>query len=386
VDAAIDFGELKTLIEGAVPDWRTRLQQGRGRRRPEPLKELSLTDGFPRSTLASHAMDSADVAVVRGIAAIDGFLDAVGRGETAPPIVDLLNCEGCIDGPTVSPGLSVFAKRTLEAAARDQRPRAAVRTRDLLRYLPDVELVRSFRPRPFVAAVPDDEAIDAVLREGEFASRDDVIDCGACGYTTCVQQAVAVWRGDSTWDTCYPLARRRMRRSIDELSELATIDNLTGLWNRRVFLERLDEEISRYDRYRSPLSLIMLDLDLFKQLNDTLGHAAGDDALRMIGGLLTAQFRVADIAARYGGDEFAVILPGTNKTEAFAAAEKLRGAIEDLGMRAGPDPSAPLVTASLGVASAGPHAPDGERLLEAADRALYRAKESGRDTVVLAPG
>jgi diguanylate cyclase (GGDEF)-like protein len=100
-----------------------------------------------------------------------------------------------------------------------------------------------------------------------------------------------------------------------------------------------------------------------------------------------AQFRVTDIAARYGGDEFAVILPGTNKTEAFAAAEKLREAIRELGLHdITQDEHKMVVTASIGVASAGELAPDAERLLEAADRALYRAKEAGRDSVMLAPG
>ena len=311
---------------------------------------------------------------------------SIGRGETASPIVDILNCEGCIDGPTVAPGLSVFTKRSLEAAARDQALHPAVHTRELLKYLPRVDVERSFTAQPFVAPVPDDATIDAVLADGEFASRDDVIDCGACGYSTCVEHSIAIWRGDSTWGMCYPLQSRRMRRSIAELSEYATVDPLTGLWNRRVFMDRLSEEMSRFTRYGSPLSLLMVDLDGFKQLNDTQGHASGDDALRAIGRLVTSQFRVADIAARYGGDEFAVILPGTNKTEAFAAAEKLRVSIESLGLRSGADRRGPLVTASIGVAAAGPLAPDATRLLEVADRALYRAKGSGRDSVVLAPG
>ncbi len=386
VDAAMDFFELKRLIEDAVPDWRTRLQSGRGTRRPEPLKEISLTDGFPRSTLRSHSMDSNEVAVVRGVGPMDDLLSALSKGETAPPIIDMLNCEGCIDGPTVSPGLSVFAKRTLEAAAREQQPRAAVRSRELLRYLPSVDLVRSFKPAPFVGPVPDEATIDAVLREGEFAGREDAIDCGACGYPTCVEHAVAIWRGDSSWQMCYPLQTRRMRRSIDELSALATVDPLTGLWNRRVFEERLAEEVSRYDRYGSPMSMLMVDLDGFKALNDSSGHAAGDDALRLIGRLLTAMFRAADIAARYGGDEFAVILPGTKKTEAFAAAEKLRLAVRELDLRPGGEGSSPPLTASVGVAAVGAAAPSAAALLEASDRALYRAKEAGRDTVVIAPG
>jgi len=386
VDAAIDFFELKRLIAEKVKDGRGRLGSRRGERRPEPLKELSLTDGFPRSTLAGHTMDSSDVAVVRGVGPMARFLDAVARGETAPPIVDLLNCEGCVDGPTVSPGLSVFAKRTIEAAARQDRPRPAVRTRELLRYLPSVELVRSFRPRPFVSVAPDDAVIDAVLREGEFASREDAIDCGGCGYPTCVEHAVAVWRGDSNWEQCYPLQTRRLRRSVAELSELATLDPLTGLWNRRVFTDRLVEEVSRFSRYGSPVALLMIDLDDFKMLNDSRGHAAGDDALRLLGRLIMAQFRVTDIAARYGGDEFAVILPGTNKTEAFAAAEKLREAVRELGLRCGREGFSALVTASVGVAAAGAAAPDADRLLDAADRALYHAKEAGRDTVMLAPG
>ena len=195
-----------------------------------------------------------------------------------------------------------------------------------------------------------------------------------------------MWRGDSTWEQCYPLQTRRLERAVAELSELATLDPLTGLWNRRVFMDRLTEEVSRFDRYGSPISLLMIDLDDFKTLNDSRGHAAGDDALRLLGRLIMGQFRVTDIAARYGGDEFGVILPGTNKTEAFATAEKLRSAVAGLGLDFGHKGRSGVVTASIGVASAGPAAPDVDRLLEAADRALYRAKASGRDTVMLAPG
>jgi diguanylate cyclase (GGDEF)-like protein len=130
----------------------------------------------------------------------------------------------------------------------------------------------------------------------------------------------------------------------------------------------------------------MFDLDNFKAINDGRGHAAGDDALRVVGRLITAEFRATDIAARYGGEEFAVILPSTSKTEAFAAAEKLRTSVAALGLRSGRDGYEIPVTASIGVAAAGDGAPDATRLLEAADRALYRAKEAGRDTVMLAPG
>lgn len=165
-----------------------------------------------------------------------------------------------------------------------------------------------------------------------------------------------------------------------ELARLAETCPLTGLVNRRGFDAALDRAVRRARRTRTPLSLLLLDLDHFKRLNDTLGHQAGDDALRRFGTILgAASRRPDDVAARYGGEEFALILPDTDAAGAVEVAGRVRQALVSAAI-SHPEGIGGLMTASIGIATAPPAAlSDPDTLLSQADAALYRAKHSGRD-------
>jgi diguanylate cyclase (GGDEF)-like protein len=160
-----------------------------------------------------------------------------------------------------------------------------------------------------------------------------------------------------------------------QLVELATVDELTGTKNRRRFREDLELLFGQADRLDSPLSLIMFDLDHFKQYNDSFGHPAGDDVLHWSGSILRAVVRAHDVVARYGGEEFVVLLPATDAIEALEVAERLRSAI---ACRPWPHRK---ITASLGVATAGPDTGNAAALVDQADQALYHSKLSGRNQV-----
>lgn len=168
------------------------------------------------------------------------------------------------------------------------------------------------------------------------------------------------------------------------LYEMAMVDGLTGLFVRRYFDARLDEEIERARRYRTPFAVAMLDLDDFKQLNDAHGHLAGDRVLREIAAVVRTQIRGVDTAARYGGEEVALILPGTELVAALVHAERVRHAIGERRVPAGDGGPVLSITASIGIAaypeSGGASA---EELLQRADRALYRAKRAGKNRVEL---
>jgi diguanylate cyclase (GGDEF)-like protein len=169
------------------------------------------------------------------------------------------------------------------------------------------------------------------------------------------------------------------------LYELAMVDGLTGLFVRRYFDARIEEEIERSKRYGSPFSVVMMDVDDFKQLNDTYGHLVGDRVLRAIANVIKAQMRGVDTAARYGGEELAVILPRTEMVAAYNLAERVRAAIAELRITTDDEPPQALgVTISAGI-SAYPEsrAGGGEDLVRNADRALYRAKKTGKNRVEL---
>lgn len=171
----------------------------------------------------------------------------------------------------------------------------------------------------------------------------------------------------------------------DKLASLAATDALTGLANRRAFDERLADEWARARRDGTQLSLLLIDVDHFKKFNDHYGHLAGDGCLRALGRILSAiSRRPADLAARYGGEEFAVLLPNTGPDGCVEVGEGIRQALHDLAMHHAQNPPSRLVTVSVGAATSLPsQAPDSSTLVAAADRALYAAKDSGRNRLVV---
>jgi diguanylate cyclase (GGDEF)-like protein len=164
-----------------------------------------------------------------------------------------------------------------------------------------------------------------------------------------------------------------------QMQELALTDGLTGCYNRRSFELQLERDLHLATRIRQPLSLIMLDLDKFKQINDNAGHEAGDNALRMLAHNLTSELRAVDTAARFGGDEFAVILPQANIEGAMVVAERLRSRLGRTEI-----PGFGALTASFGLASYPAHASSRDTLVDAADRALFNSKRSGRNRISVA--
>ena len=169
-------------------------------------------------------------------------------------------------------------------------------------------------------------------------------------------------------------------RLFAETQHMALTDGLTGCFNRRSFEMQLKRDLHMATRMRHPLSLIMLDLDHFKSVNDTHGHDAGDLALRLIADALRQELRGVDTAARYGGEEFAVILPQAGTEGALSVAERLRSRLETLEI-----PGVGSVTASFGIATFPIHAGSRDLLVTTADRALYQAKHSGRNRVCAPP-
>lgn len=174
---------------------------------------------------------------------------------------------------------------------------------------------------------------------------------------------------------------RELTQANERLDRLAATDELTALPNRRALFQTLDRDVGRSVRDGSHLSLVLLDLDHFKRVNDTYGHPAGDEVLRLVASVLRGGIRAGDLAARYGGEEFALILPATSGARAVAVAERLRRRIaaEEIAL----DHATVRVTASFGVASGrgASLAGGASTLLEQADEALYRAKSDGRDCV-----
>ena len=231
------------------------------------------------------------------------------------------------------------------------------------------EVLRALKDNPATMHVP------IIVLTGRGGSEDKVtaFDLGAIDYVT------------KPCDLAELRARLRSALRLDRLlkllAERAEVDGLTGLANRAAFTKRWAEKTAEHARYKTPLSLMMIDADHFKRINDTYGHPAGDEVLQQIGLTLQHESRSTDTVCRYGGEEFAIILPNTSDTEATILAERIRTTIGQIKWPRHPD--AP-VTVSIGLAGTdgSPSELTPEKWLEAADQNLYRAKNQGRNRVV----
>ena len=228
------------------------------------------------------------------------------------------------------------------------------------------ELAQRIRANPLTKFIPVIMQTAASKRVEDLRRASEV---GALGYIT-----------DPT-DLDLMLARTRtlleFKAYLDSCEEAAFTDHLTGLANRRRFERQLEREVGRVLRFDRPFTLLMIDIDNFKNLNDTFGHDAGDDAIRRISRVLREGTRGIDLAARIGGEEFAVLLVETSQATGMEVAERLRVAIRELEI-----PSGARITASFGVAECPTDAQTASGILKAADIALYEAKRNGRDRVV----
>jgi diguanylate cyclase (GGDEF)-like protein len=167
---------------------------------------------------------------------------------------------------------------------------------------------------------------------------------------------------------------------VDRVKQLAYLDGLTGIFNRRFFELRIMEEIERARRYGTGMAVIMADIDEFKRLNDEFGHVLGDEVLRQVSSLFHQQLRKVDVVCRYGGEEFGILLTQVNPEQALVIAEKLRKMVEGWQF-----PGVPrTVTISAGAATFPQHGTTRDGLVTAADNALYAAKQAGRNKVCLA--
>jgi diguanylate cyclase (GGDEF)-like protein len=191
--------------------------------------------------------------------------------------------------------------------------------------------------------------------------------------TTIEDQATQINTFAAQLDSAY----KDLEATNSRLKDLSFKDEVTDLYNRRFFFIRLEEEISRFHRFGHPLSAVLVDLDDFKAVNDELGHTAGDNTLREVAQLMVQQSRSDNIMARYGGDEFAILLVETPKAGASCYAERLRQALADC-----PFSHSRQITASFGIASLPEDSlASSEALIRAADEALYAAKREGKNGV-----
>jgi len=220
-------------------------------------------------------------------------------------------------------------------------------------------------------ASPETAAVQQYVQQSDEV--DSLMQSFSRMLVTIEQQAADVNEYARRLDTAY----KDLESTSAQLKEFSFKDEVTGLYNRRFFSIRLEEEVSRYRRFNHPVSVVLLDLDGFKAVNDDLGHGAGDETLRAMADILLKQSRGINVICRYGGDEFAVLLVETSKSGARLYADRIRYVLSTWAFAHGR-----RVTASFGIASLPEDvAPAADELIRAADEALYAAKRAGKNRV-----
>jgi diguanylate cyclase (GGDEF)-like protein len=374
IDAAITFAELESLLteRGVVPLGQPKRleQEPLGRRR-----HLSTAGGMPLPVLEEERAASRRFRKVRGLDEVAAIAEAIERsgGEPELGFVDLLLYERDLDHPVMGPKSQLYLRR--EIAARSEPPRSPEPVFD-----PKVPVDLSTDARPIGDRGAVTAADVAALIDEEIGRAADGRnwDCGACGFDGCEAFAAAVLRKRARLAICPFYQARRYERAARE----AAYDELTQLYSFRVLRSRLVEECARVRRTRGTFVVIFLDLDNFKPVNDRLGHSVGNRVLREVASIIRGSIRANDFAARFGGDEFVIILPDGDRSGALRVVETIRRRVAKI--RACADGAEMPISLSVGIAEIGPEvaaAVGHEGVLAAADAALLEAKQAGGDIV-----
>lgn len=368
LDAAITFRDLEQLfkLRGVSPltqpDYFVRVPSERRR-------YLSLAGGLPVQLLEEVPYSSRRFRKLRGVRELKAVSRAVVVDRIELGFVDILSHEGWLDHPLSGPREELFWRRQIVESTEPPRSRyPVVDSTVVASYGATFEIV----PRK---VVPEPVRVREVLEQIGLGPNGKPWDCRACGFETCQAFAEAAAIGRASLRQCVPYQARR----VEEAERDSAVDGLTGLAAYRVLTDRLAYEVERSKRSLEGFALLFIDLDYFKQVNDRYGHEAGNEVLKAVAQEIRSAIRASDLAARYGGDEFVVILTRTDLAGANRVAEAIRAGIEGVGRRLGYPVG--LVTASIGVTEYDVRRPHEGDLLVQADRALYRAKSAGRNVV-----
>ncbi len=368
LDAAITFADLEQIFD--VRDVTVWGQPAFFERVPEERRRhLSAAGGLPMALLEEARYTSRRFRKIRGLDALAAVARAVAVDRLDLGFVDILATEGPLDHPLSGPREELYWRRELMAAAEAPRSRYPVVDSAVVASVGAAFEIKARRLRA------DPDSVSLILDQIGKGPNGKYWDCRACGFTSCAGFAEAAALGRASMRQCTPYQERR----AEEAQRAAAVDTMTGLSTYRVLRDRLAFEVERSKRSNEGFAVLFLDLDRFKEVNDQYGHESGNDILRSVAGEIRNAVRASDVAARYGGDEFVVILTRTDLQGGARVAEALRAGIEGVGRRMGYPPG--LVTVSIGLAEFDPRQPSEGDLLVSADRALYRAKAAGRNAV-----
>ncbi len=368
LDAAITFRDLDQLFRlrgvspETQPDFFVRVPSERRR-------HLSTAGGLPIAMLEEVPYASKRFRKVRGLKELKAIARAVVVDRIDLGFIDILSHEGWLDHPLSGPREELFWRRSVVASTEPARSRFPVVDSSVV-----ASYGATFQIEPRLVQA-DPTRVEEILDSIGEGPNGKPWDCRACGFESCAAFASAAAMGRASLRQCPPHQARR----VAEAERDSAVDALTGLAAYRVMHDRMTYEIERSKRSLEGFAVLFIDLDYFKQVNDQFGHEAGNQVLRAVAVEIHHAIRASDLAARYGGDEFVVILTRTDFAGANRVAEAIRAGIEGVGRRLGYPVG--LVTASIGVAEYDVRRPHEGDLLVHADRALYQAKSAGRNAV-----
>ncbi len=368
LDAVLTFADLEQLF--ALREVRPEQMPRTHSRIPaETRRHASVAGGLPLEVVVSGSSQGRRLLTIRGLESLPALAQAAVHDRIDLGFVDILSHPGALGHPLAGPKSDLYRRRLLVQQYEPPRSRTPV--------VPDPSPVVVDAAFPFGARreQAEPQAVRAIMEAIGTGPNGRPWDCTACGYATCHRFAQAAALGRASLKQCVPWLAKR----ADDASRDASTDALTGLASYRTLQTRMSHEMERSKRSGDSFAVLFLDLDRLKELNDRYGHEQGNVVLRTVADEIRRTIRGTDLAARYGGDEFVVLLMRTDRAGALRVADAVRERIELAGARLGY--LAGQISASIGVAEYDPAAPGEGPILEQADRALYLAKAAGRNTV-----